>query len=480
MSRLSPSVPTAALAAPAAPDLPGDELRPMEERLLLIGGRSVVVRPTASCDAGRIAALIAGLSPESRALRFGAARRGLSDAEAEAMAAPPGPGGCGLIALAGGQCEQAVALARYERAPGASEAELAVAVDDRWQGLGLGTGLIERLLARAGADGLDALWATVLPRNRKMRTVFRDLGADARVTTSPDEVLVRLPARADEGLEEAEIKRPPPMPQGALRSWGTPPCPRAPASTSAWTRPTPADGVERATAFLASGERGLPRRLAPCARGPVQPASRKRSRPQDPRRAAPDGQHSAAPVGASAQGLTGADPWPSRAGRLGPGTRRAAPLGRHDREPLVDRRPAPPGGGAHAARDLRRRAEPGARSEPPAGQHPRPPARVARTAHAPTPRRRADRELVDVHALIRPPRARFPRGRHRPGRARAMRRLAVPEGMAGRKAVEVMRPDRVMALVVERRRPAALQRCGCRSVGAHRARAGAASASRGR
>ncbi|MDX6646925.1 MAG: hypothetical protein QOK40_2652 [Miltoncostaeaceae bacterium] len=123
------------------------------------------------------------------------------------MAAPPGPEGFGLIALSAGEPEQAVALARYERAPGASEAELAVAVDDRWQGLGLGTGLIERLLARAADDGLDALWATVLPRNRRMQTVFRDLGANARVTAGRDEVLVRLPTRSDEGLEEAQIGR---------------------------------------------------------------------------------------------------------------------------------------------------------------------------------------------------------------------------------------------------------------------------------
>jgi acyl-CoA synthetase (NDP forming)/GNAT superfamily N-acetyltransferase len=178
-----------------------------EERLPLVDGRCAAVRPTRPDDAGRIAALIAGLSVESRALRFGAARRGLSPEEARAMAAAPGAEGAGLIALAGTEGERAVALARYERAPGAPEAELALAVDDAWQGLGLGTGLIERLLERAREDGLDALWALVRPDNHRMRHVFRDLGGGARELRGRDEVMVRLPTRPDDRLEEAETAR---------------------------------------------------------------------------------------------------------------------------------------------------------------------------------------------------------------------------------------------------------------------------------
>ena len=179
-----------------------------EESLLLVDGRSVAVRPTAPDDEDRLAALFAGLSPESRAMRFGAARGGLSEQEAAAMATAPGPSGAGLIAVAGGESERAVALARFERNPGASEAELALVVDDAWQGLGLGTGLTERLLARAREDGLDALWALVRPDNRRMRTVFRDLAAGAaREVRGRDGLMVRLPTGWDARLEEAETER---------------------------------------------------------------------------------------------------------------------------------------------------------------------------------------------------------------------------------------------------------------------------------
>src|SRR5262245_45655407 len=123
-----------------------------EDTLRLVDGRSVAVRSTCPEDAEAIADLFAGLSAESRAMRFGCARGPLTPAEAGAMSRRPDAAGVGLVALAGLEPERAIALARYERASGATEAEIALAVDDRWQGLGVGTGLIERLLALAAAD----------------------------------------------------------------------------------------------------------------------------------------------------------------------------------------------------------------------------------------------------------------------------------------------------------------------------------------
>ena len=178
-----------------------------EQRLTLVDGRSVAVRSCRETDADAIAALVSGLSVESRAMRFGAARGGLSTEEARAMAAPPGPDGVGLVALAGTEPEQIVGIARYHRRTGAPEAELAVAVADAWHGLGLGTGLIEHLRARAVADGLDALWAFVRQDNWKMRTVFRGLGGDVREMNAPGECLVRIPLQSDDALEEASAAR---------------------------------------------------------------------------------------------------------------------------------------------------------------------------------------------------------------------------------------------------------------------------------
>ena len=175
--------------------------------MLTADGRSVVVRPTRADDRDAIIALMDGLSPDSRYMRFGVARTGLRAEEAAAIAAPPGPEGLGLIALAGADRAEAVAVGRYVRRPGEGQAELALAVADAWQGLGLGTGLLERLLDHARRDGLDALWALVLPANARMLEVFRHLGCQVEQEVAPGEVIVRLLTEIDDGLEEAAIDR---------------------------------------------------------------------------------------------------------------------------------------------------------------------------------------------------------------------------------------------------------------------------------
>jgi acyl-CoA synthetase (NDP forming)/GNAT superfamily N-acetyltransferase len=158
-------------------------------------------------DAAGIRDLVLGLSPLARSMRFGHVRRGLSAAEAAAMASAPGDAGRGLVAVAGGEHERLVALARYERAPGAEEAEFALMVADAWQGSGLGTGLLERLLALAREDGLRALRGFIRPDNWPMREVLARLGCDLEQAVSTDEVVVRLPVGIDERLEEASIAR---------------------------------------------------------------------------------------------------------------------------------------------------------------------------------------------------------------------------------------------------------------------------------
>ena len=170
-------------------------------RLALMDGRSVTTRPCDDGDADRIAALIAALSPESRAMRFGMARRGLTADEARRMAAPPGPSGAGFVALSGGDGEDGpiLGLARYERAPGSAEGELAVAVSDAWHGLGLGTVLLRRLIDRAAADGLDALWALVRTDNHRMLRVLRSLGAESRTPYEPGERVLRIALGAGAG-----------------------------------------------------------------------------------------------------------------------------------------------------------------------------------------------------------------------------------------------------------------------------------------
>ena len=59
---------------------------------------------------------------------------------------------------------------------GGNEAELAVLVDDRYQGQGMGTELYRRLVAVARDEKLKRVVSTILTENREMRAICQKLG----------------------------------------------------------------------------------------------------------------------------------------------------------------------------------------------------------------------------------------------------------------------------------------------------------------
>ncbi|MET0851597.1 MAG: GNAT family N-acetyltransferase [Candidatus Rokuibacteriota bacterium] len=61
-----------------------------------------------------------------------------------------------------------IGVARYGTEPGADEAEIAVVVQDAWQGRGLGTILLSALLDHAVSRGITKFLAYVLADNHRM------------------------------------------------------------------------------------------------------------------------------------------------------------------------------------------------------------------------------------------------------------------------------------------------------------------------
>jgi acetyl coenzyme A synthetase (ADP forming)-like protein len=59
-------------------------------------------------------------------------------------------------------------------------AEVALAVDDAFQGKGIGSLLLERLTVLAARNGFRRFWAMTLPENRQMLDVFRESGFECR------------------------------------------------------------------------------------------------------------------------------------------------------------------------------------------------------------------------------------------------------------------------------------------------------------
>jgi RimJ/RimL family protein N-acetyltransferase len=108
------------------------------------------------------------------ARRFFAVQPELGEQQAAHFCAVDGTDRAALVAVdVGGDL---LGVARYDRAPGAEDAEVAVVVQDDHQHLGLGTALLRLLTAHAREQGVQRFTADVLADNGRMFAAFRDAG----------------------------------------------------------------------------------------------------------------------------------------------------------------------------------------------------------------------------------------------------------------------------------------------------------------
>ncbi len=125
----------------------------------------MTIRPLARGDVDTVLRVFDRLGPRSRELRFGAAKPRLSCAELASLA-DVGPDRHALVAYAHGDPEP-IAIARLVRdADEPATAELAAAVADDYQHLGVGSVLADLLAADARAAGIRFVSASVSAENR--------------------------------------------------------------------------------------------------------------------------------------------------------------------------------------------------------------------------------------------------------------------------------------------------------------------------
>lgn len=158
-------------------------------RALLVDGREVVLRPIESGDRDAFLAFHDGLSEEARYFRYFTARRSLPERELRHYLEVDQRDHAGLVALVGGAL---VGHALYDRHPDTADAEVALEVADALQGHGVGTLMLEELAELAREAGVARFLAYVLPGNRRMLEVFRDLGFAERATFEDGVVRVEL------------------------------------------------------------------------------------------------------------------------------------------------------------------------------------------------------------------------------------------------------------------------------------------------
>ncbi|HYY78607.1 MAG TPA: GNAT family N-acetyltransferase, partial [Actinomycetes bacterium] len=155
-------------------------------------GSTVHVRPARPEDAPAMERLLAGLSEESRWMRFFSGFPNLAQAVRWATQVDYRDR-YGLVATVGGDGE-VIAHAGWERETGRPErAEFAVTVADRFQGRGLGTIMLGQAAEAARAAGVSVFSAEVLPQNHRMVGVFRSSGFPVELRSMPGVIMVELP-----------------------------------------------------------------------------------------------------------------------------------------------------------------------------------------------------------------------------------------------------------------------------------------------
>jgi GNAT superfamily N-acetyltransferase len=149
-------------------------------RAVLRDGSVVQLRMAAPSDHQALTRFFHELSPESRRLRFFAISEPSDVLLTRFCDSTDLSRNATLLALRldGGELRP-IAVGSYF-STGDATAEVAFAVDDRFHGKGLGTMLLERLAAIAGAHGFKRFEATTLTENAAMLEVFHESGFEIR------------------------------------------------------------------------------------------------------------------------------------------------------------------------------------------------------------------------------------------------------------------------------------------------------------
>jgi GNAT superfamily N-acetyltransferase len=146
------------------------------ERIRLEDGSEVLLRPVEPHDRGHFERAFERLGEGSRYRRFLAPKKLLTESELDYLTDVDHVDHeaiCAFDAATG----EGIGASRYVRfAERPAVAEAAVTVIDEWQGRGVGTLLLDRLTARAEANGVERFSATMLVANPAVRHLLEGIG----------------------------------------------------------------------------------------------------------------------------------------------------------------------------------------------------------------------------------------------------------------------------------------------------------------
>jgi RimJ/RimL family protein N-acetyltransferase len=178
----APSWPPSSLARtdPLAPTTTRGMVGEQPDLLKLRDGRVVAVRPLERCDRPLLDAAIRRLSDDSRYLRFASPKPRITERELDHLMDVDHHAHEALLAI-DPLTARGVGVVRYVQVTGEpGVVELGATVADDWQGIGLGSALLARLMQRARDEGHSALRASVLAVNGRSIAMLRRAGFRGR------------------------------------------------------------------------------------------------------------------------------------------------------------------------------------------------------------------------------------------------------------------------------------------------------------
>jgi len=164
----------------------------------LLDGTSVAYHAIAPENTSALQRFHHRLSERSIYLRFFAAKPELSDREAGYFTNVDGINRFALVAFDPEREGEIIAVVSFDREGTSERAEYAAEVEDSWQGRGLGLALTRHLVEAALKRDVRTFTAIVLPQNRGMLHLLRDLGLPER-------------SRYEDGTDYIEIDLSPPQ-----------------------------------------------------------------------------------------------------------------------------------------------------------------------------------------------------------------------------------------------------------------------------
>lgn len=175
------------------------------EVVTLRDGTKVTIRPIRPDDAPRLQALHSRLSPESIFFRFLGHRKELPRVEAERLANVDYQTRMAFVAtLEPCEDECIIGVARYSVVQPSERdvAEAAIVVEDAYQGRGLGTILLERLVAYARGHGIHAFVASIRYDNVRILHFVRRSGLPTESEMEDGTLEIRVELTPESGSAE--------------------------------------------------------------------------------------------------------------------------------------------------------------------------------------------------------------------------------------------------------------------------------------